>query len=1038
MSNSLAGIKQIVDSGYNITFTEDSAVFEHADTAEVIVLPRSQHDGMWYADIHTLEGLGLRDTIHQQSHSAPTLACSAQLSIQSKSVRQRVMDLHTRMAHASCVSMCNAVGGDHPTWKNSHLSVADIRQVFRQEPCLTCVLAKRNLDPPYRALPEDRRTWLPGQCICMDPVPKISPVSLDGDVSFYAFCDMATGYLHCIPTRSTNAEAFLQALEQVRLFYQQHNCTVDTIRSDSEQALIGQMASKWLAEHHIKAESSAPYRHHQNGAERHIQTIIKGTSALLHGQPWLRADSWAEALRTYVQCRNRTPNSHTGSQSPHEVITKRITDLSTSFSFSFGDLVAVGVPKELRKWKFDLRNDLGIYVGQVEGSSSTHRIYNPYTHKVYDRGSVNKLNISEDQFIAFYNKQLSIHENKLPYRIVEDAVHSFMDDDDQAPDAEMAQQVMDTLDITSPITPSEAIPVISPPEQSPASSGASSLPPGMETRGRSKAAMNQFIPIEVVHAATAALRNEDTPTVKQALQREDAKQWKEAINKEVCSLLAGTLTPISPHELPSKCKIIHTTTQLKLKRNSVDAAPQKYKARTCARGDMLAGVFDQDEIYSPTVNSLTFAIVFQIAILQGMTRRAIDTVSAYLYQDYDFDNRPLAVKLERQVAEAADLDPNQLYKVNKYIYGLPDAGRAYYNAYSEVLTSNGYIKSMLDPCLFYRHSDTGGVIYIMIHVDDTYVCSSDAEELDRLDKVLKSRFEITTNIDADDYLGIHIEQVDAHTIKLSQPKLLQQLFSEFPDDGKSASKTAPMRVRTASSTTKNSKPMPRRQYLHVLGTLMYLTKSRPDIMAATSFASTRATEPTTEDYEDLLHVIGYLHNTKHLGLILRSRSSNTAVQPFQLYCHVDASYLVHWDSKSQTGYTLSLGDTGTFYAKSSKQQLVSTSSTHAETRALYTLVQDIKYIADLCKEISFPLHLPALVFVDNNPMKLMCTGEAVGVKKCKHFLMLIAYIREQVNEGLLEIRKVHTSQNVADILTKPVVGQDFQSKVEKLLGTVMM
>lgn len=325
----------------------------------------------------------------------------------------------------------------------------------------------------------------------------------------------------------------------------------------------------------------------------------------------------------------------------------------------------------------------------------------------------------------------------------------------------------------------------------------------------------------------------------------------------------------------------------------------------------------------------------------------------------------------------------------------------------------------------------------MIHVDDTYVCSSYQKELDRLEKVLKSKFEITMNLDADDYLGIHIEQVDANTIKLSQPKLLQQLFAEFPDDGTNASKTAPMRIRPSSKPA-DSTPVSRKQYLHVLGTLMYLTKSRPDIMAATSFGSTTATQPTEADYDDLLYIIGYLHNTKHVGLILKIKcESKSVVEPFQLYCYVDASYLIHWDSKSQTGYTLSLGNTGTFYAKSSKQQLVSTSSTHAETRALYTLVQDIKFIVDLCADIRFPLHLPALVMVDNTPMKLMCSGEAVGMKKCKHFLMLIAYIREQVQQGLLQIRKVPTTQNIADILTKPVVGQDFKTKASQLLGWVL-
>jgi hypothetical protein len=68
----------------------------------------------------------------------------------------------------------------------------------------------------------------------------------------------------------------------------------------------------------------------------------------------------------------------------------------------------------------------------------------------------------------------------------------------------------------------------------------------------------------------------------------------------------------------------------------------------------------------------------------------------------------------------------------------------------------------------------------------------------------------------------------------------------------------------------------------------------------------------------------------------------TVVYQFQLKCYVDASsYLIHSDSKSHTGYTLSFGDTGTFFSRSLKQSLVATSSTHAEMKGLYSLVQDI-------------------------------------------------------------------------------------------------
>ncbi len=88
--------------------------------------------------------------------------------------------------------------------------------------------------------------------------------------------------------------------------------------------------------------------------------------------------------------------------------------------------------------------------------------------------------------------------------------------------------------------------------------------------------------------------------------------------------------------------------------------------------------------------------------------------------------------------------------------------------------------------------------------------------------------------------------------------------------------------------------------------------------------------------------------------------------PLQLICHVDASYLAHSDTKCHTRYCLSFGIFRSFYLKPSKQKLVAISLTHAEIRALYTLVLDIIFIIHLCKEVGCQINLLAnIVFEDN-------------------------------------------------------------------------
>ena len=176
-------------------------------------------------------------------------------------------------------------------------------------------------------------------------------------------------------------------------------------------------------------------------------------------------------------------------------------------------------------------------------------------------------------------------------------------------------------------------------------------------------------------------------------------------------------------------------------------------------------------------------------------------------------------------------------------------------------------------------------------------------------------------------------------IKLTQPKLLKSLFEEYTEELKNHRAREPLQATHST----NAEP------LNLEGALIYLTKSRPDIHTAVSFGATHSVTPTRGDFEELIHCLKYLEATQEEGLVLKAGEPN---RELILRCYVDASYLTHPDSKNHQKYCLSFGDIGTFSSKSSKRQLVSTSSKQSEIRALQSLVVDIIFIVELCKEIS--------------------------------------------------------------------------------------
>ena len=144
--------------------------------------------------------------------------------------------------------------------------------------------------------------------------------------------------------------------------------------------------------------------------------------------------------------------------------------------------------------------------------------------------------------------------------------------------------------------------------------------------------------------------------------------------------------------------------------------------------------------------------------------------------------------------------------------------------------------------------------FIVLFVDDTLIFSKRQEDIDQFSARLKLHYELTLDAKADSFLGIHN---DDGTVLLTQPKLLQKLFKEHPEKiGKRKARTpshpyGPTPAHYATSIKEQSPLIPVTTYLRLLGLLMYLTKSRPDIMTAVSFGATKSTSPTQTDYDQL-------------------------------------------------------------------------------------------------------------------------------------------------------------------------------------------
>ena len=278
---------------------------------------------------------------------------------------------------------------------------------------------------------------------------------------------------------------------------------------------------------------------------------------------------------------------------------------------------------------------------------------------------------------------------------------------------------------------------------------------GPQTRQRTSRESLSTSPQHRIYKSNAVARSDDNPTLRTALHIEnrEREQWSAAILKEYKQLLQDTLIPISSTEINSlpSYNTLHMTTKLVRKHDASDPSKIKFKARGCGDGSIFRNIWTDN--YSPTVNSVTLSLIQNISFLKNLKEFVVDTDGAYLYQDYPTTKTPIIVTLEPLVIQTIGLNPNQKYRLQKYIYGLPDSGQAYYNAYSSLLANNLYIQSAMDPCMFYKKYDTK-IIYICFHVDDTYVCTQEDYIFDELINCLSSSFELTISHSVESYIGI--------------------------------------------------------------------------------------------------------------------------------------------------------------------------------------------------------------------------------------------------------------------------------------------
>ncbi|GJS59129.1 putative ribonuclease H-like domain-containing protein [Tanacetum coccineum] len=398
------------------------------------------------------------------------------------------------------------------------------------------------------------------------------------------------------------------------------------------------------------------------------------------------------------------------------------------------------------------------------------------------------------------------------------------------------------------------------------------------------------------------------------------------------------------------------------------------KARLVSQGHRQEEGIDYGEVFAPVARIEAIWIFLAFASYMGFIVYQMDVKSAFLYGKIDE---------EVYVSQPPGfIDPKYPQK-------------------------NGYRKGTIDKTLFIK-KDKHDIILVQVYVDDIIFGSTKKSWCDEFEALMKSRFQMSSMGELTFFLGLQVKQKE-DGIFISQDKYVAEILKKFDF----------VSVKTASTPIETQKPLVKDEeasdvdvhlYRSMIGSLMYLTASRPDIMFAVCACSRFQVTPKTSHLSAVKRIFRYLKGKPKLGLWYPRVSS------FDLEAYSDSDYAgANLDRKSTTGGCQFLGRRLISW-QCKKQTIVATSTTEAEYVAAASCCGQVLWIQNQMLDYGFNF-MNTKIYIDNEST-ICIVKNPVYHSKTKHIAIRHHFIRDAYEKKLIQVLKIHTDDNVADLLTK--------------------
>ncbi|XP_019058891.1 PREDICTED: uncharacterized protein LOC109116981 [Tarenaya hassleriana] len=493
----------------------------------------------------------------------------------------------------------------------------------------------------------------------------------------------------------------------------------------------------------------------------------------------------------------------------------------------------------------------------------------------------------------------------------------------------------------------------------------------------------------------------------------DVHVWQVAMQEELDALERNQTWTIVDH--PPNQHAIGSKWIYKIKYRS-NGDIERHKARLVAQGYTQTYGENYTDTFAPVAKLPTVRVILSLATNFDWSLWQMDVKNAFLQGDLDEE-----IYMVPPPGYREKLGPNKVCKLRKSLYGLKQSPRASYSKLNTALATHAFSRSESDHSLFIKKTSSG-IIVLLIYVDDIIITGNDTVGIADTKRFLHNTFEIKDLGELKYFLGIEVLRSPTG-IFLSQRKYILDLLQET---GKLGAKPAKTPLEDNYKEQREGELYADdEQYRRVVGKLIYLTITRPDLCFPVKQVSQWMHAPTIHHWRMVERILKYLKGTPEKGIWMTRNNHVNLVA----YCDAD------WagdrtDRKSTTGYCTFLGGNLVTW-KSKKQQVVARSSAEAEYRAMANTACEIMWLKALLQDLDISTNQPVTLHCDSHAA-MHIAQNPVFHERTKHIEVDCHFVREKISQGIITTSYTKSNDQLADIFTKASNLKVFNNSLSKI------